>query len=64
VFADRFRLRDLLVQEGLDPWPKTTDGKGLHVMVSYRTKNGWNPAHEYTREIAGASGHGSAQLVE
>ena len=52
VVETAFRLRDLLVREGLDSWPKTTGGKGLHVMVPVQPKMAWNPAHEYTREIA------------
>ena len=52
VVETAFRLRDLLVREGLDSWPKTTGGKGLHVMVPVQPKMAWYPAHEYTREIA------------
>jgi bifunctional non-homologous end joining protein LigD len=52
VVETAFRLRDLLVQEGLDSWPKTTGGKGLHIMVPIKAEMAWNTAHEYTREIA------------
>ena len=52
VVETAFRLRDLLVQEGLDSWSKTTGGKGLHIMVPIEAKLDWNPAHDYTREIA------------
>jgi bifunctional non-homologous end joining protein LigD len=52
VVETAFRLRDLLAQEGLVSWPKTTGGKGLHIMVPVEPKMAWNEAHEYTREIA------------
>jgi len=45
-------LRKLLADGGLDCWPKTTGGKGLHVMVPIERRLGWTAAHEYTREIA------------
>src|SRR5437763_1113394 len=52
VVETAFRLRDLLLQEGLDSWPKTTGGKGLHIMVPIEAEMAWNTAHDYTREIA------------
>ena len=52
VVETAFRLRDLLVQGGLDSWPKTTGGKGLHIMVPIEAEMAWNTAHDYTREIA------------
>ena len=33
VIESALRLRKLLQDEGLDSWPKTTGGKGLHLMV-------------------------------
>jgi bifunctional non-homologous end joining protein LigD len=52
VVETAFRLRDLLLKEGLASWPKTTGGKGLHIMVPIEAEMPWNTAHEYTREIA------------
>jgi bifunctional non-homologous end joining protein LigD len=52
VVETAFRLRDLLLQEGLDSWPKTTGGKGLHIMVPIEAEMACNTAHDYTREIA------------
>jgi DNA ligase D-like protein (predicted polymerase) len=46
------RLRDLLGNERLNSWPKTTGGKGLHIMVPIEAKLTWNAARDYTREIA------------
>jgi DNA primase len=48
VVETAVRLRDLLAQQGLDSWPKTTGGKGLNI----EPKMAWNEAHEYTRELA------------
>ena len=46
------RLRDLLGNARLNSWPKTTGGKGLHIMVPIEAKLAWNAALDYTREIA------------
>jgi hypothetical protein len=46
------RLRDLLGNTRLNSWPKTTGGKGLHIMVPIEAKLAWNAALDYTREIA------------
>jgi bifunctional non-homologous end joining protein LigD len=42
----------MLAAEALASWPKTTGGKGLHVMVPMAPGMAWNPAHEFTRHIA------------
>jgi bifunctional non-homologous end joining protein LigD len=52
VVETAFRMRDLLAAEGLDCWPKTTGGKGLHVMVPIEPRMYWDRAHDYTRRIA------------
>jgi hypothetical protein len=41
VVETGFRLRDALASEGLDCWPKTTGGKGLHVMVPIEPAMAW-----------------------
>src|SRR5205823_2848427 len=51
VVETGLRLRDLLAGEGLDCWPKTTGGKGLHVMVPIERGMDWDGAHAYTRDI-------------
>jgi bifunctional non-homologous end joining protein LigD len=55
VVETAFRLRDLLAADDHDCWPKTTGGKGLHVMVPITPDMPWDAAHEYTRGIARAS---------
>jgi bifunctional non-homologous end joining protein LigD len=52
VVETAFRLRDLFAAEGLECWPKTTGGKGLHVMVPIEPEMDWDRAHAYTRGIA------------
>ena len=52
VVETGMRLRDLLVAEGLGCWPKTTGGKGLHVMVPIERYMTWDAAHAFTREVA------------
>jgi bifunctional non-homologous end joining protein LigD len=52
VVKTAFALRDMLAAQELDSWPKTTGGKGLHVMVPIARGMGWDLAHEFTRGIA------------
>jgi hypothetical protein len=52
VVDTAFRLRDTLAAEGHDCWPKTTNGKGLHVMVPIKPDMTWDTAHDHTRDIA------------
>jgi DNA primase len=52
VLETASRLHDLLGNERLNSWPKTTGGKGLHIMVPIEAKLAWNAARDYTREIA------------
>ena len=52
VVDTAFRLRDMLAAEGHDCWPRTTGGKGLHVMVPIKPDMTWDAAHDYTRDIA------------
>lgn len=52
VIETALRLRDLLAVEGLDCWPKTTGGKGLHVMVPVEPEMDWDRAHAYARDLA------------
>jgi bifunctional non-homologous end joining protein LigD len=52
VVESAFRVRDLLAADDLDCWPKTTGGKGLHIMVPIEPGMTWSAAHDYTRGIA------------
>jgi bifunctional non-homologous end joining protein LigD len=52
VVETAVQFRDLLAADGLDCWPKTTGGKGLHVMVSIEPDMDWARAHLYTRRLA------------
>ncbi|MBV8506130.1 MAG: hypothetical protein JOZ11_10045 [Alphaproteobacteria bacterium] len=52
VVETAFRLRDMLAAKGHDCSPKTTGGKGLHVMVPISRGMSWDAAHAYTRYIA------------
>jgi bifunctional non-homologous end joining protein LigD len=51
VVETAFRLRDLLAAEGLDCWPKTTGGNGLHVIVPITPGMTWDAAHDYSSAI-------------
>jgi bifunctional non-homologous end joining protein LigD len=46
------KLRDLLRAEGLDPWPKTTGGKGLHISAGIDRVFDHDQARAYCRRIA------------
>jgi bifunctional non-homologous end joining protein LigD len=41
VVETAFALREMLTANGLECWPKTTGGKGLHVMVPVAQEMGW-----------------------
>jgi bifunctional non-homologous end joining protein LigD len=45
-------LRELLAAEGLDSWPKTTGGKGLHVMAALARRTAHDAAHAYAKRLA------------
>jgi bifunctional non-homologous end joining protein LigD len=52
VIETALRLRELLSTEGLEPWPKVTGGKGLHVMAPVERNMDWPAAKAYTRRVA------------
>jgi bifunctional non-homologous end joining protein LigD len=52
VVESAFRLREILAGVGLDSWPKSTGGKGVHIMVPIKRDLTWGPAHELTRDLA------------
>jgi bifunctional non-homologous end joining protein LigD len=44
-------LRDMLADEGLEAWPKTTGGKGLHVMVPIERRRTADQGRVFARGI-------------
>ena len=52
VVKAAFRLRDMLDQLGLRSWPKSTGGKGLHVVVPITRRSDWDEARAFTQAIA------------
>jgi bifunctional non-homologous end joining protein LigD len=45
-------MRELLRADGLEPWPKLSSGKGLHVMVPVARDMDWPAAKAYTKAMA------------
>ncbi|MFP4623771.1 MAG: DNA ligase D [Gemmatimonadota bacterium] len=54
VAAAALRLREMLAGMGLESWPKSTGGKGLHVVVPITRRNSWDEAREFTQKVARA----------
>ena len=52
VLDTALRLRDVLATVELDSWPKTTGGKGLHVVVPRIPEMTWATARDYSRTVA------------
>jgi len=52
VLDTALRLRDMLAQAELDSWPKTTGGKGLHVVLPAIPEMTWHTARGYAHTIA------------
>jgi bifunctional non-homologous end joining protein LigD len=52
VIETAFALRELIRSEGLDPWPKVTGGKGLHLMVPITRDMTHDEAHRYSHQLA------------
>ncbi len=52
VIESALRLRKLLQDEGLDSWPKTTGGKGLHLMVPIERDLSHDAARLYSKRLA------------
>ncbi|HEV8337545.1 MAG TPA: DNA ligase D [Candidatus Polarisedimenticolia bacterium] len=47
-------VRRRLSDRGLASFPKTTGGKGLHIVVPLRGRNDWDEVHEFSRALAEA----------
>jgi bifunctional non-homologous end joining protein LigD len=47
-------VRRRLTDAGLESWPMSTGGKGLHVVAPLRRERGWDEAKGFAREIAAA----------
>ena len=45
-------LRNLLGELGLETWPRSTGGKGLHVVAPLARRNDWDEVKTFTRRIA------------
>jgi bifunctional non-homologous end joining protein LigD len=46
------RLCEMLRKEGLEPWPKVTGGKGLHLMVPFDRQLSWERVRALCKGIA------------
>jgi bifunctional non-homologous end joining protein LigD len=51
VIETALALRELLHREGLDPWPKLTGGKGVHLMAPLDRRMTHDEAHRYSRRL-------------
>jgi bifunctional non-homologous end joining protein LigD len=51
VVETAFALRDLLHDERLEPWPKLTGGKGVHLMAPLHRRMTHDEAHRYSRRL-------------
>jgi bifunctional non-homologous end joining protein LigD len=52
VIETALMLRRMLKDEGLEPWPKLTGGKGLHLMTPLEPKVDHDQARAYAKQIA------------
>ena len=52
VVEAAFVLRNLLGELGLESWPRSTGGKGLHVVAPLARRNDWDEVKAFTRRIA------------
>jgi bifunctional non-homologous end joining protein LigD len=52
VIDTALRLRRMLKDEGLEPWPKLTGGKGLHLMAALEPTMDHDRARLYAKRIA------------
>lgn len=48
------RMRELMQDEGLDPWPKLTGGKGLHLLAPLKERMSHDAARALARRLVGA----------
>ncbi|MEJ2501903.1 MAG: non-homologous end-joining DNA ligase [Gemmatimonadota bacterium] len=52
VASAAVRLRGALTELGLECWPKSSGGKGLHVVVPITRRNSWEEAKAFTGALA------------
>ena len=52
VVASALRMRDIMEDDGLKPWPKLTGGKGIHVVAPLERAMTHDAAHVYARRLA------------
>ena len=51
VVETALTIRDLLRREGLEPWPKLTGGRGLHLMAPLEASIAHDAARQYARRL-------------
>ena len=54
VVAAAHLVRSALEELGLESWPKTTGGKGLHISVPFRPELSWDDAFAFSRRLVQA----------
>jgi bifunctional non-homologous end joining protein LigD len=52
VVETALRVRGMIEDEGLKPWPKVTGGKGYHVMAALTERMSHDQARAYARDLA------------
>src|SRR3954471_21416597 len=52
VVETALRVRELMEEEGLKPWPKVTGGKGYHVMAPLTERMTHDEARAYSKDLA------------
>ena len=45
-------IRDVLGKLDLDSWPRTTGGRGLHVVVPFKAEHSWGDVFAFSRAVA------------
>ncbi|HUQ01402.1 MAG TPA: non-homologous end-joining DNA ligase [Kofleriaceae bacterium] len=63
VIAAARTLREHLASLELASWPRTTGGKGLHVVVPFRRGPTWDEVYAWTRDVADALAARDARLT-
>jgi bifunctional non-homologous end joining protein LigD len=63
VIETAIRMRQLLQGEGLECWPKTTGGKGLHVMAPLAKRMTHDAAHARAKLLAQRLAAGDERLI-
>jgi bifunctional non-homologous end joining protein LigD len=51
VVESSLRMRGIMREEGFDPWPKLTGGKGVHLMAPFQERVSHDQAHKIARRL-------------